>query len=123
MDIWFFLWLWFIFLFNGINNFNNEEINYYYFISDLVIGLDIIFFWVVWMIMVGYEYKGDMLFKNVYFIGIVCDKLGCKMLKFLGNLFDLLELIDKYGVDGVWMGMMFVVFVGNDILFDDVLCE
>ena len=104
------------FLFNGINNPNNEEINYYYPTSDLVTGPDIIFFWVARMIMAGYEYKGDMPFKNVYFTGIVRDKLGRKMSKSLGNSPDPLELIDKYGADGVRMGMMLAAPAGNDIL-------
>lgn len=115
--------LWPISLFNGINNPNNEEINYYYPTSDLVTGPDIIFFWVARMIMAGYEYKGDMPFKNVYFTGIVRDKLGRKMSKSLGNSPDPLELIDKYGADGVRMGMMLAAPAGNDILFDDALCE
>ena len=122
LDTWFSSWLWPISLFNGINNPNNEEINYYY-PSDLVTGPDIIFFWVARMIMAGYEYKGDMPFKNVYFTGIVRDKLGRKMSKSLGNSPDPLELIDKYGADGVRMGMMLAAPAGNDILFDDALCE
>ena len=123
LDTWFSSWLWPISLFNGINNPNNEEINYYYPTSDLVTGPDIIFFWVARMIMAGYEYKGDMPFKNVYFTGIVRDKLGRKMSKSLGNSPDPLELIDKYGADGVRMGMMLAAPAGNDILFDDALCE
>lgn len=123
LDTWFSSWLWPISLFDGINNPDNEEINYYYPTSDLVTGPDIIFFWVARMIMAGYEYKGDMPFKNVYFTGIVRDKLGRKMSKSLGNSPDPLELIEKYGADGVRMGMMLSAPAGNDILFDDALCE
>ncbi len=123
LDTWFSSWLWPISLFDGINNPGNEEINYYYPTSDLVTGPDIIFFWVARMIMAGYEYKGDMPFKNVYFTGIVRDKLGRKMSKSLGNSPDPLELIEKYGADGVRMGMMLSAPAGNDILFDDALCE
>ena len=123
LDTWFSSWLWPISLFDGINNPNNEEINYYYPTADLVTGPDIIFFWVARMIMAGYEYKGDMPFKNVYFTGIVRDKLGRKMSKSLGNSPDPLELIEKYGADGVRMGMMLSAPAGNDILFDDALCE
>lgn len=123
LDTWFSSWLWPISLFDGINNPDNEEINYYYPTADLVTGPDIIFFWVARMIMAGYEYKGDMPFRNVYFTGIVRDKLGRKMSKSLGNSPDPLELIDKYGADGVRMGMMLSAPAGNDILFDDSLCE
>ena len=123
LDTWFSSWLWPISLFDGINNPGNEEIKYYYPTSDLVTGPDIIFFWVARMIMAGYEYMGDMPFKNVYFTGIVRDKLGRKMSKSLGNSPDPLELIDKYGADGVRMGMMLSAPAGNDILFDDTLCE
>ena len=123
LDTWFSSWLWPISLFNGINDPNNEEINYYYPTSDLVTGPDIIFFWVARMIMAGYEYKGDMPFKNVYFTGIVRDKLGRKMSKSLGNSPDPLDLIERYGADGVRMGMMLSAPAGNDILFDDTLCE
>ncbi len=123
LDTWFSSWLWPISLFDGINNPNNEEIKYYYPTSDLVTGPDIIFFWVARMIMAGYEYEGEMPFKNVYFTGIVRDKLGRKMSKSLGNSPDPLELIDKYGADGVRMGMMLAAPAGNDILFDDSLCE
>ena len=123
LDTWFSSWLWPISLFDGINNPDNEEINYYYPTSDLVTGPDIIFFWVARMIMAGYEYEGQMPFKNVYFTGIVRDKLGRKMSKSLGNSPDPLELIDKYGADGVRMGMMLAAPAGNDILFDDALCE
>ena len=123
LDTWFSSWLWPISLFNGINNPGNEEINYYYPTSDLVTGPDIIFFWVARMIMAGYEYQGKMPFKNVYFTGIVRDKLGRKMSKSLGNSPDPLDLIAKYGADGVRMGMMLSAPAGNDILFDDALCE
>ena len=123
LDTWFSSWLWPISLFDGINNPGNEEIKYYYPTSDLVTGPDIIFFWVARMIMAGYEYEGQMPFKNVYFTGIVRDKLGRKMSKSLGNSPDPLELIDRYGADGVRMGMMLAAPAGNDILFDDALCE
>lgn len=123
LDTWFSSWLWPISLFDGINNPENEELKYYYPTSDLVTGPDIIFFWVARMIMAGYEYMGDMPFRNVYFTGIVRDKLGRKMSKSLGNSPDPLELIDKYGADGVRMGMMLSAPAGNDILFDDALCE
>ncbi len=123
LDTWFSSWLWPISLFDGINNPGNEEIDYYYPTSDLVTGPDIIFFWVARMIMAGYEYEGKMPFKNVYFTGIVRDKLGRKMSKSLGNSPDPLELIEKFGADGVRMGMMLAAPAGNDILFDDALCE
>ncbi|MBR7017302.1 MAG: valine--tRNA ligase [Prevotella sp.] len=123
LDTWFSSWLWPISLFDGINNPNNEEIKYYYPTSDLVTGPDIIFFWVARMIMAGYEYVGDMPFKNVYFTGIVRDKLGRKMSKSLGNSPDPIELIEKFGADGVRMGMMLSAPAGNDILFDEALCE
>ena len=123
LDTWFSSWLWPISLFDGINNPGNEEIKYYYPTSDLVTGPDIIFFWVARMIMAGYEYMGDMPFRNVYFTGIVRDKLGRKMSKSLGNSPDPLDLIEKYGADGVRMGMMLSAPAGNDILFDDALCE
>ena len=123
LDTWFSSWLWPISLFDGINNAGNEEISYYYPTSDLVTGPDIIFFWVARMIMAGYEYEGKMPFKNVYFTGIVRDKLGRKMSKSLGNSPDPLDLIEKYGADGVRMGMMLSAPAGNDILFDDALCE
>ncbi len=123
LDTWFSSWLWPISLFDGINNPNNEEINYYYPTSDLVTGPDIIFFWVARMIMAGYEYVGNMPFKNVYFTGIVRDKLGRKMSKSLGNSPDPIELIEKFGADGVRMGMMLSAPAGNDILFDESLCE
>ena len=123
LDTWFSSWLWPISLFKGINEPNNEELNYYYPTSDLVTGPDIIFFWVARMIMAGYEYTGKMPFKNVYFTGIVRDKIGRKMSKSLGNSPDPLELIDKFGADGVRMGMMMAAPAGNDILFDEALCE
>jgi valyl-tRNA synthetase len=123
LDTWFSSWLWPVSLFNGINDPNNEEINYYYPTADLVTGPDIIFFWVARMIMAGYEYRGNMPFKNVYFTGIVRDKLGRKMSKSLGNSPDPLELIEKYGADGVRMGLMMAAPAGNDIPFDDALCE
>lgn len=123
LDTWFSSWLWPISLFDGILNPGNEEINYYYPTSDLVTGPDIIFFWVARMIMAGYEYQGEMPFRNVYFTGIVRDKLGRKMSKSLGNSPDPLDLIDRYGADGVRMGMMLSAPAGNDILFDDALCE
>ena len=123
LDTWFSSWLWPISLFDGINNPDNEEINYYYPTSDLVTGPDIIFFWVARMIMAGYEYEGKMPFKNVYFTGIVRDKQGRKMSKSLGNSPDPLELIERFGADGVRMGMMLSAPAGNDILFDDALCE
>ena len=123
LDTWFSSWLWPISLFDGINNPGNEEIKYYYPTSDLVTGPDIILFWVARMIMAGYEYMGDMPFRNVYFTGIVRDKLGRKMSKSLGNSPDPLDLIERYGADGVRMGMMLSAPAGNDILFDDALCE
>ncbi|MCH5311010.1 MAG: valine--tRNA ligase [Prevotella sp.] len=123
LDTWFSSWLWPISLFNGILDPDNEEINYYYPTSDLVTGPDIIFFWVARMIMAGYEYRGKMPFKHVYFTGIVRDKLGRKMSKSLGNSPDPLLLIDKFGADGVRMGLMLSAPAGNDILFDEALCE
>ena len=123
LDTLFSSWLWPISLFNGILDPDNEEMKYYYPTSDLVTGPDIIFFWVARMIMAGYEYKGKMPFKHVYFTGIVRDKLGRKMSKSLGNSPDPLVLIDKYGADGVRMGMMLSAPAGNDILFDESLCE
>lgn len=123
LDTWFSSWLWPISLFDGIKHPDNEEINYYYPTSDLVTGPDIIFFWVARMIMAGYEYRGKMPFKHVYFTGIVRDKLGRKMSKSLGNSPDPLVLIDKFGADGVRMGMMLSAPAGNDILFDESLCE
>ena len=123
LDTWFSSWLWPISLFDGIEHPDNEEINYYYPTSDLVTGPDIIFFWVARMIMAGYEYRDKMPFKHVYFTGIVRDKLGRKMSKSLGNSPDPLDLIDKFGADGVRMGMMLSAPAGNDILFDESLCE
>lgn len=123
LDTWFSSWLWPISLFNGILDPDNEEIKYYYPTSDLVTGPDIIFFWVARMIIAGYEFKGDMPFKNVYFTGIVRDSLGRKMSKSLGNSPDPLDLIATYGADGVRMGLMLAAPAGNDILFDDKLCE
>ena len=123
LDTWFSSWLWPIAVFDGIEHPDNEEIKYYYPTSDLVTGPDIIFFWVARMIMAGYEYRKTMPFRNVYFTGIVRDKLGRKMSKSLGNSPDPLMLIDKYGADGVRMGMMLSAPAGNDILFDESLCE
>ena len=123
LDTWFSSWLWPISLFDGINRPGNEEINYYYPTADLVTAPDIIFFWVARMIMAGYEYEGQMPFRNVYFTGIVRDKLGRKMSKSLGNSPDPLKLIEQYGADGVRMGMMLAAPAGNDILFDETLCE
>ena len=123
LDTWFSSWLWPVSLFDGINNPDNEEINYYYPTSDLVTGPDIIFFWVARMIMAGCEYQKQIPFRNVYFTGIVRDKLGRKMSKSLGNSPDPLALIDQYGADGVRMGMMLSAPAGNDILFDEALCE
>ena len=123
LDTWFSSWLWPISLFDGINNPGNEEIKYYYPTADLVTGPDIIFFWVARMIMAGYEYMSDMPFRNVYFTGIVRDKIGRKMSKSLGNSPDPLELIEQFGADGVRMGMMLAAPAGNDILFDEALCE
>ena len=123
LDTWFSSWLWPISLFDGINNPGNEEIKYYYPTSDLVTGPDIIFFWVARMIMAGEEYMKDVPFRNVYFTGIVRDKLGRKMSKSLCNSPDPIGLIEKYGADGVRMGMMLSAPAGNDILFDESLCE
>ncbi|HXK74885.1 MAG TPA: valine--tRNA ligase [Bacteroidaceae bacterium] len=123
LDTWFSSWLWPISLFDGINHPDNEELAYYYPTADLVTGPDIIFFWVARMIMAGYEYKQDMPFKNVYFTGIVRDGQGRKMSKSLGNSPDPLDLIAQYGADGVRMGMMLAAPAGNDILFDEALCE
>ena len=123
LDTWFSSWLWPISLFDGINNPGNEEIKYYYPTADLVTGPDIIFFWVARMIMAGYEYMGEMPFRHVYFTGIVRDKLGRKMSKSLCNSPDPIELIEKYGADGVRMGLMLAAPAGNDILYDDALCE
>ncbi len=123
LDTWFSSWLWPVSLFDGINAPDNEEIKYYYPTSDLVTGPDIIFFWVARMIMAGEEYLKDVPFKNVYFTGIVRDNQGRKMSKQLGNSPDPIDLLDKYGADGVRMGMMLSAPAGNDILFDETLCE
>ena len=123
LDTWFSSWLWPISLFNGISKPDNEELRYYYPTSVLVTGPDIIFFWVARMIMAGYEYRGEMPFKSVYFTGIVRDKLGRKMSKSLGNSPDPLKLMDDYGADGVRMGMLLSAPAGNDILFDEKLCQ
>ena len=123
LDTWFSSWLWPISVFDGINHPDNDEINYYYPTADLVTAPDIIFFWVARMIMAGYEYRRQLPFKNVYFTGIVRDKQGRKMSKSLGNSPDPLELIDRFGADGVRMGMMLSAPAGNDILFDESLCE
>lgn len=123
LDTWFSSWLWPISLFDGINNPDNEEMKYYYPTSDLVTGPDIIFFWVARMIMAGYEYKNDVCFHNVYFTGIVRDKLGRKMSKSLGNSPEPLELIKEFGADGVRMGLMLTAPAGNDLPFDEALCE
>ena len=123
LDTWFSSWLWPISLFDGIEHPDNKEINYYYPTADLVTGPDIIFFWVARMIMAGYEYQGKMPFKHVYFTGIVRDKLGRKMSKSLGNSPDPLDLIERFGADGVRMGILLSAPAGNDILYDDALCE
>jgi valyl-tRNA synthetase len=123
LDTWFSSWLWPISVFDGINNPDNKDIQYYYPTSDLVTGPDIIFFWVARMIMSGYEYRQNPCFRNVYFTGIVRDKLGRKMSKQLGNSPDPIELMDKYGADGVRMGMLLSSAAGNDLLFDETLCE
>jgi len=123
LDTWFSSWLWPISVFDGINNPDNEEINYYYPTNDLVTAPEIIFFWVARMIMAGYEYRGEACFHNVYFTGIVRDKLGRKMSKSLGNSPDPIELMEKYGADGVRMGMLLTSPAGNDLPFDESLCE
>jgi valyl-tRNA synthetase len=123
LDTWFSSWLWPISLFDGINNPGNEEIKYYYPTSDLVTGPDIIFFWVARMIMAGEEYLKDVPFRNVYFTGIVRDEIGRKMSKSLGNSPDPIGLIEKYGADGVRMGMLLAAPAGNDILFKEDLCQ
>ncbi|GAB3984716.1 valine--tRNA ligase [Spirosoma terrae] len=123
LDTWFSSWLWPISVFNGLKDPNNADINYYYPTSTLVTGFDIIFFWVARMIIAGYEYRGERPFKDVYFTGMVRDKLGRKMSKQLGNSPDPLDLIDKYGADGVRTGMLFSSAAGNDLLFDEKLCE
>ncbi len=123
LDTWFSSWLWPISVFNGINEPDNVDINYYYPTSDLVTGPDIIFFWVARMIMSGYEYRNEQCFQNVYFTGIVRDNMGRKMSKQLGNSPDPIELMEKYGADGVRMGMLMSSAAGNDLLFDETLCE
>lgn len=123
LDTWFSSWLWPISVFDGIRNPDNEQIKYYYPTNDLVTGPDIIFFWVARMIMAGYEYRGQMPFRNVYFTGIVRDKIGRKMSKQLGNSPDPLDLIAQYGADGVRVAMMLCSSAGNDLMFDDALCE
>ena len=123
LDTWFSSWLWPISVFDGIRNPDNEEINYYYPTNDLVTAPEILFFWVARMIMSGYEYKGDLPFKNVYLTGIVRDKQGRKMSKSLGNSPDPIELIEKYGADGVRVGMLLSSPAGNDLPFDESLCE
>jgi len=123
LDTWFSSWLWPISVFDGINNPDNKDINYYYPTNDLVTAPEIIFFWVARMIMSGYEYRGKECFKNVYFTGIVRDKLGRKMSKSLGNSPDPLDLIAKYGADAVRMGMLLPSPAGNDLPFDESLCE
>ncbi|MBD5186976.1 MAG: valine--tRNA ligase [Bacteroidales bacterium] len=123
LDTWFSSWLWPITLFNGILDPGNKELKYYYPTATLVTGPDIIFFWVARMIMAGYEYVGDKPFENVYFTGIVRDKIGRKMSKTLGNSPDPLDLIKKFGADGVRMGLMLAAPAGNDIMYDDSLCE
>jgi valyl-tRNA synthetase len=123
LDTWFSSWLWPISLFDGINNPGNEEISYYYPTSDLVTAPDIIFFWVARMIMAGEEYLHKVPFRNVYFTGVVRDKLGRKMSKSLGNSPDPIKLMEEYGADGVRMGMLLMAPAGNDILFDEKICE
>ena len=123
LDTWFSSWLWPISLFDGIRNPGNPEISYYYPTADLITGPDIIFFWVARMIMAGLEYPHDIPFRNVYFTGIVRDKLGRKMSKQLGNSPDPIELIEKYGADGVRMGMLLTAPAGNDLPFDEAICE
>ena len=123
LDTWFSSWLWPMSVFGNVMDKNNEELNYYYPTNDLVTGPDILFFWVARMIIAGYEYKGDMPFRNVYLTGIVRDKLGRKMSKSLGNSPDPITLMEQYGADGVRMGLMMAAPAGNDVLFDDSLCE
>jgi valyl-tRNA synthetase len=123
LDTWFSSWLWPISVFNGILEPDNEEINYYYPTDDLVTAPEILFFWVARMIIAGYEYRGEKPFKNVYLTGIVRDKLGRKMSKSLGNSPDPLLLIEQYGADAVRMGMLLTSPAGNDLLFDESLCE
>jgi len=123
LDTWFSSWLWPISVFDGINRPDNPDINYYYPTSDLVTGPDIIFFWVARMITAGYEYRNEPCFRNVYFTGIVRDKMGRKMSKQLGNSPDPIGLMNRYGADGVRMGMLLSSAAGNDLLFDETLCE
>ena len=123
LDTWFSSWLWPISVFDGINNPDNEEIKYYYPTNDLVTGPDIIFFWIARMIMAGYEWRNEKPFSNVYFTGIVRDKLGRKMSKQLGNSPDPLDLIAKYGADGMRVAMLMSTSAGNDVMFDEALCE
>ena len=123
LDTWFSSWLWPISVFDGLRYPNNPEIEYYYPTNDLVTGPDIIFFWVARMIMAGYEWRGTFPFKNVYFTGIVRDKLGRKMSKQLGNSPDPLDLIAKYGADGMRVAMLMSTSAGNDVMFDEALCE
>jgi valyl-tRNA synthetase len=123
LDTWFSSWLWPVSVFDGINRPNNEDIRYYYPTNDLVTAPDILFFWVARMIISGFEYQKDVCFRNVYLTGIVRDKQGRKMSKSLGNSPDPLDLIQKYGADGVRMGMMLAAPAGNDVLFDEALCE
>ena len=123
LDTWFSSWLWPISVFDGIRNPNNAEINYYYPTNDLITGPDILFFWVARMVMAGYEYRGELPFKNVYLTGLVRDDQGRKMSKTLGNSPDPIELIKKYGADGVRVGMLLCAPAGNDIPFDEGLCE
>ncbi len=121
LDTWFSSWLWPISVFDGF--YTEEEVDYYYPTNDLVTAPEIMFFWVARMIISGYEYRGDLPFRNVYYTGIVRDKLGRKMSKSLGNSPDPLELISEYGADGVRMGMLFSTPAGNDLPFDPVICE
>jgi valyl-tRNA synthetase len=123
LDTWFSSWLWPISVFNGLTQPNNPEINYYYPTNDLVTGPDIMFFWVARMVIAGYEYKGDLPFKNVYYTGIVRDKLGRKMSKSLGNSPDPIGLIEQYGADGVRVGVLISSPAGNDLPFDTSQCE
>jgi valyl-tRNA synthetase len=123
LDTWFSSWLWPISVFDGINNPDNEEINYYYPTNDLVTGPDILFFWVARMIVAGFEFKNDIPFKNVYLTGLVRDKQGRKMSKSLGNSPDALKLIENYGADGVRVGLLLSAAAGNDLLFDEALCN
>ena len=123
LDTWFSSWLWPISVFDGIRNPNNKEINYYYPTNELVTAPEILFFWVARMIMAGYEYQKDFPFNNVYLTGIVRDKQGRKMSKSLGNSPDPIELIEKYGADGVRVGMLLCSPAGNDLPFDEALCQ